>query len=94
MTTNTNACYAAQVRAAQLDGQPQPFTRVADVTRFFEPTMSYADLFEDSSVLFYTPAQEGGFRLSYWSPETVQTHEDWAMMSDILEAWKIAKEDA
>ena len=86
MTTTTNECMAAQVRAALLNGEPAPFQRIAEVSRYFEPTEEYADLFEDGSVLF-----GGNFA---WSPDSVKRHEHWPLMQNIIEAWKIAKEDS
>lgn len=86
MTTSNNECMAAQVRAALLNGEPQPFSPIAEVSRFLEPCGDYAEMFEDGSLLFSD--------WFVWSPETVREHEHWPLMEAIIEDWKYAKEDA
>lgn len=76
---------AAQVRAALLNGEPQPFQEIAEVSEYLGESTEYADLFEDGSVLFND---------FVWTPENTQAHENWPLMKDIIESWQYAKEDA
>lgn len=85
MTTDNTQCMAAQVRAALLNGEPQPFNPIAEVSEYLEPSGDYADLFEDGSVLFND---------FVWTPENTQAHENWPLLQNIIEAWQVAKEDA
>lgn len=77
---------AAQVRAALLNGEPQPFQAIAEVSRFLHPCGDYVEMFEDGSLLF-----EDFF---IWTPENTQAHENWPKMKAIIESWQYAKEDA
>ena len=86
MTTTINECMAAQVRAALRNGEPQPFSPIAEVSQYFSPTEEYADLFEDGSILFNEEC--------VWPPKTVREHEHWPLLQNIIEAWQYAKEDA
>jgi len=83
---------AAQVRAAVINGEPQPFKAIAEVSKYLEPCGDlnplgdYVEMFEDGSLLFSD--------WLVWNPEVIQTHENWPLMKDIIEAWQYAKEDA
>lgn len=86
MTTIQNECMAAQVLRAIINGEPQPFKAIAEVSQYFHPTDHYVELFEDGSVLFPD--------YYIWPPERVKEHEHWPLLQNIIEAWQMAKEDA